>query len=40
MLCLAYKSASPVKGVDEGGVCVVLLVDLETQVSAKDVMEV
>ena len=30
MLCLAYEATSPIKGVDEGGVGIVLLIDLET----------
>ena len=38
MLCLVYGAASPVEGVDEYGVCIVLLVDLEIQVSAEDIV--
>ena len=40
MLCLAYRATSPVKDVDEGGVAIVLLVDLEAQVSVENVVEV
>ena len=39
MLYLAYRAMSPVEVVNEGGVGIIL-VDLETQVSAESVMEV
>ena len=40
MLCLTYKATSLVEGVNEDGVHVVLLIDLEIQVSAKDIVEI
>ena len=40
MLYLAYETISPIEGVDEGGVSVVLLVDLEAQVSVENIMKV
>ena len=39
MFNLTYGAASPIEGVDEGGIGITLLVDLETQVNAEDVME-
>ena len=40
MVCLTYKAALPVKGVDKGGIGVVLFVDLEAQVHAENIMKV
>ena len=38
MFELNHKAACRVEGVDEGGIDVILLVDLETQVITKDVI--
>ena len=40
MLYLPYEAASSAEGVDESGVSIVLLVDLETQVSVEGIIEV
>ena len=40
MLCLTYKATSIFESVDESGVGIVLLANLETQVNFEDVVEV
>ena len=40
MIYVSYGAATPVEGVDVDGVGVVLLVDLEAQVSAENIMKV
>ena len=40
MFYLTFGATSPIKGVDDGRVGIILLVYLEAQISAEDVIEV
>ena len=40
MLYLVYRATSPIEDIDEGGVSIVLLVDLEAQVNVENIVEV
>ena len=40
MLYVSFGAATPIEGIDVGGVNVVLLVDLEARVYAENIMEV